>query len=131
MVLAFYLQGRGGGLSISGTATLANTNVYDNQATVRVGRISNHARLQRPAELTVYPLPSQGIVSVDQISNHTGLQRAAGTLRVLAFCMQAGGGLAVANGGVANLDGCNVYSNEAEVSGSPYVPSQTFPPAPR
>ena len=88
VVLAFYLQGNGGGLRIDGTATLANTNVYDNQATVRVGRISNHARLQRPA----------------------------GTFRVLAFCMQAyGAGLYVAGGGVANLDGCNVFSNEAHV----------------
>ena len=30
--------------------------------------------------------------------------------------MQAGGGLYVYSGGVANLDGCNVYSNEAQVS---------------
>ena len=44
------------------------------------------------------------------------LQRPAGTFRVLAFSMQAGGGLYVYSGGVANLDGCNVYSNEAQVS---------------
>ena len=35
---------------------------------------------------------------------------------MLAFCIQAGGGLRVYTGGVANLDGCNVYSNEAQVS---------------
>ena len=35
---------------------------------------------------------------------------------MLAFCMQAGGGLFIEIGGVANLDGCNVYSNEAQVS---------------
>ena len=27
-----------------------------------------------------------------------------------------GGGLYIADGGLANLDGCNVYSNEAQVS---------------
>ena len=36
---------------------------------------------------------------------------------MLAFSMQVGGGLYVAGlGGVANLHGCNVYSNEAQVS---------------
>ena len=34
---------------------------------------------------------------------------------VLAFCMQRGGGLYVWNGGTANLDGCNVFDNEATV----------------
>ena len=44
------------------------------------------------------------------------LHRPAGTFRVLAFSLQAGGGLCVYSGGVANLDSCNVYSNEAQVS---------------
>ena len=43
------------------------------------------------------------------------LQRPAGTLRVLAFLAQNGAGLYVYSGGVANLDGCNVFSNEAQV----------------
>ena len=34
---------------------------------------------------------------------------------VLAFCMQAGAGLYVDNSATANLDGCAVYDNEAEV----------------
>ena len=34
---------------------------------------------------------------------------------VLAFCMQAGGGLAVGSGGTANLDGCNIFNNVAQV----------------
>ena len=104
VVLAFYLQVRGGGLRIDGTATLANTNVYDNQATVRVGRISKHARLQRPA----------------------------GTFRVLAFCMQlAGAGLYIHNGGVANLDGCQVYENVAEYVRACLSPLPGFPSTPR
>jgi hypothetical protein len=57
-----------------------------------------------------------GEQSVGLISNLARLQRPAGTLRVLAFCMQAGGGLFIEIGGVANLDSCNVYSNEAQVS---------------
>ena len=36
-----------------------------------------------------------------------------------------GGGLYVADGGVANIDGCNVFSNEAYVR-PPYAHSQTF-----
>ena len=87
-MLAFLAQ-YGAGLMIDGTATLTNTNVYTNQAEVR-------------AHLPPFPRPL--------------LQRPAGTLRVLAFCMQVGGGLFVYTGGVANLDGCNVYSNEAQVS---------------
>ena len=43
------------------------------------------------------------------------IQRPAGTLHVLAFLAQYGAGLAVGNGGVAHLDGCNVFSNEAQV----------------
>ncbi len=41
-------------------------------------------------------------------------QRPAGTLRVLAFCIQNGGGLIVY--GTATLTNTNVYSNEAWVS---------------
>ena len=82
-MLAFLAQG-GAGLLIFGTATLTNTNVYSNQATVR-------------AHLP--PLP-----------RHV-LQRPAGTLRVLAFCMQDGAGLVVS--GTATLTNTNVYENVA------------------
>ena len=42
---------------------------------------------------------------------------------MLAFSLQdSGGGLFVANGGVANLDDCNVFSNQAYVR-PPYAPS--------
>ena len=34
---------------------------------------------------------------------------------MLAFLAQYGTGLYVSSGGVANLDGCNVFSNEAQV----------------
>ena len=34
---------------------------------------------------------------------------------MLAFLAQDGAGLYVRSGGVANLDGCNVFSNEAQV----------------
>ena len=34
---------------------------------------------------------------------------------MLAFLAQGGAGLYVWSGGVANLDGCNVFSNEAQV----------------
>ena len=84
-VLAFLSQG-GAGLYVTGVANLNGCQVYDNQATVRA------------------PVPG------------AFLQRPAGTFRVLAFSAQGyGGGLFVYNGGVANLDGCNVFSNEAYV----------------
>ena len=42
---------------------------------------------------------------------------------MLAFSLQAsGGGLFISDGGLANLDGCNVFSNEAYVR-PPYAPS--------
>lgn len=41
------------------------------------------------------------------------LQRPAGTLHVLAFLAQNGAGLYITGGGVANLDGCQVYENVA------------------
>ena len=34
---------------------------------------------------------------------------------MLAFCMQFGGGLAVWSGGTANLEGCNIFDNVAQV----------------
>ena len=46
------------------------------------------------------------------------LQRPAGTLRELAFLAQNGAGLFIYDGGVANLDGCNVYSNKAQGAGT-------------
>ena len=62
----------------------------------------------------------------------TFFQRPTGTLRLLAFCTQGGfgGGLHVDEGGVANLDGCNVFSNEAYVRRLMPLPGP-FPPAPR
>ena len=44
------------------------------------------------------------------------IQRPAGTFHVLAFLLQ-GGGLFVSSGGVANLDGCQVYENVASIVG--------------
>ena len=81
---------RGGGLWVTGVgvANLDGCNVFSNEPYVRPPDAPSLSLLQRPA----------------------------GTLRVLAFCMQVGGGLFVNNGGVANLDGCNVYSNKAWVS---------------
>ena len=46
------------------------------------------------------------------------------------YAGDGGGGLHVAGDGVANLDGCNVFSNEAYVR-PPYGPSLNFTPAPR
>ena len=54
-------------------------------------------------------------MSVGQISNHARLQRPAGTFRVLAFLSQGGAGLYVESDGVANLNGCQVYENQARV----------------
>ena len=53
------------------------------------------------------------------------LHRPAVTFRVLAFCMQAAGGLAVRAGGAANLEGCNIFDNVAQVR-APSAPSRTF-----
>ena len=58
------------------------------------------------------------ILNLPPRSSQTLLQRPAGTLRACArLSLQFyGGGLYVYSGGTANLDGCNVYSNEAQVS---------------
>ena len=80
------LQNVGGGLDIVGTATLINTNVYSNQAAVRA---------------CLLPLPGPL------------LQRPAGTLRVLAFCIQNGGGLYIS--GTATLINTAIYQNVASV----------------
>ena len=56
VLCARILQDDGGGLNVWGTATLTNTNVYTNQASVRA-HLPPLPRpfLQRPAELTVHP----------------------------------------------------------------------------
>ena len=74
----------GGGLYIEGTATLTDSKVFSNEA---------HVRPPYAPSLTFI------------------LQRPAGTLRVLAFCMQAGAGLYVV--GTATLTSTNVYENVA------------------
>ena len=58
------------------------------------------------------------ILNLPPRSSQTLLQRPAGTLRACArLSLQFyGGGLYVYSGGTANLDGCNVYNNEAQVS---------------
>ena len=92
----------GAGLYVysGGEANLNGCQVYENQNTVRACRPGPH------------------------------LQRPAGTFRVLAFCMQYGAGLFVNYGGTANLEGCNVYSNEASVRRQMPLPGP-FPPSPR
>ena len=45
------------------------------------------------------------------------------------YATARGGGLYVADGGVANLDGCNVFSNIAYVR-LPYAPSLIYSSAP-
>ena len=55
--------------------------------------------------------------------------RPAGTLRVLAFLFQ-GGGISVGSGGVANLNGCQVYENVASYVRSRYEPSHNLHPSP-
>ena len=47
-MLAFCIQ-RGGGLYIMGTATLTNTNVFSNEASVRPPYAPSLSLLQRPA----------------------------------------------------------------------------------
>ena len=77
---------QGGGLYISGTATLTNTNVYSNTAS------QVRARL--------LPLPRQF------------LHRPDGKLRAPLFGSQ-GGGVYVSSDGVANFEGCDIHDNTA------------------
>ena len=89
-MLAFCTQGgSGGGLFVAngGVAHLDDCNVFSNEAYVRPPYAPSLSLLQRPA----------------------------GTFRVLAFCMQSGAGLYVSTGGEANLNGCQVYENQATV----------------
>ena len=51
---------------------------------------------------------------------------------MLAFIMaQGGAGLYIYDGGVANLDGCQVYENNAGYVRACLSPLPGFPPAPR
>ena len=77
----------GGGLYVAngGVANLDACNMFSNEADVRPPYAPSLSLLQRPA----------------------------GTFRVLAFLSQDGAGLYVL--GVANLNGCQVYDNQASV----------------
>ena len=91
----------GGGLMISGTAALTNTNVYANQARV----------VCSPFELSLdlHPAPRWNVTC--------------------AHGWQDGGGLFIA--GTATLTNTNVYQNEAIYVCSLLEPSVTFHPSPR
>ena len=86
-MLAFSLQSSGSGLFVTGCglANLDGCNVFSNEASVRPPYAPSLSLLQRPA----------------------------GTLRVLAFCMQYGAGLFIA--GTATLTNTNVYENVASL----------------
>ena len=140
-MLAFCMQS-GAGLYVNtgGEANLNGCQVYENQATVRapVPGLTSSAPLER---FVCLPSVQNGAgLYVDGVANLNGcqvyenvaqnvrdrprplprtfLQRPAGTLRACArlSLQYYGGGLYVYSGGTANLDGCNVYSNEAQVS---------------
>ena len=83
------MQAYGGGLYVAGggVANLDGCNVFSNEADVRPPYAPSLSLLQRPA----------------------------GTFHVLAFCMQSGAGLYVDRYGEANLNGCQVYENQATV----------------
>ena len=107
---------QGGGVHVSsgGEATLININVYANLADDEVRSIYSQ---------------SEGKVRSDPSERSLNFQPApAGRFHVLAFRLQ-GGGIAVDFGGVAYLDGCQVYENFASRVRLHYEPSQTFPPA--
>ena len=90
----------GGGLFISGTATLINTNVYANQA----GDVCSPFELA----LNSHPAPRWNVTCP-------------------RFSWQ-GGGLAVY--GMATLTNTNVYSNQADYVCSPFQLSSNFHPSP-
>lgn len=89
MVLAFCMQ-YGAGLYVYGTATLIDSNIYSN-VYVSVGNF--RTKLDSSAPL-------------DPCARSSSAQNGYGG---------QGGGLLINDGGVANLDGCNVFSNEASV----------------
>ena len=114
----------GGGLYIRGTATLINSAIYQNEATVGARR-SSQTLLQRPAELIVRP-PFAGTVRSGSCALNQRRRSGAGVVVDSSALLERfvcspsaqsghGGGLYVNSGGVANLDGCNVFSNEAYV----------------
>ena len=80
----------GGGLYIAGTATLTNTNVYENQA----GEVCSPFELS----LSFYPAPRWNVVC--------------------ARGWQIGGGLNIQ--GTATLTDTNVYANRADEVCSPF-----------
>ena len=84
MVLAFCMQS-GAGLYVSGTATLINSNIYSNEASVSVGNFRTKLDSSAPLERFV----------------------------CLLFVQWYGGGLYII--GTATLTNTNVFSNEAYV----------------
>ena len=91
----------GGGLHIDGTATLTDTNVYENRAT----------DVCSPVEpcLSSHPAPRRNVTC--------------------AHGRQRGGGLYIR--GTATLTNTNVYENQADQVCSPVEPSLSSHPAPR
>ena len=85
----------GGGLYISGTATLTDTNVYANEA----GYVCSPSKVS----LNYHPAPRWNV-----------------TFTCLLSLLQ-GGGLSVNFGGVAHLDGCQVYENVASTLGDVFL----------
>ena len=104
----------GGGLYISGTATLTNTNVYENQAADDVWS---------PFELSLssYPAPLWRL---------TSLSRSQGG-GVYVYGGYDYGGRVYVYGGVANFEGCNVHDNTADYVCLHLKLSLNFHPSPR
>ena len=125
---------QGGGVHVSsgGEATLININVYANLADDEVRSIYSQSEgkvRSDPSErsLNFQPAPA-GRFHVPSERSLNFQPAPAGRFHVLAFLLQ-GGGIAVDLGGVAYLDGCQVYENFASRVRLHYEPSQTFPPA--
>ena len=93
-MLAFGLQG--GGLAVIGTATLTNTNVYENQA--------GYVCLQLELSLNFHPSPRWNVTC--------------------ARGWQSGGGLYFS--GTATLTNTNVYANQANYVCSPFEATLKF-----
>ena len=79
---------QGGGLYISGTATLTNTNVYSNQANLGGG---------------LYIEGTATLTNTNVYSNQAD-----------SYGNGSGGGVYVLSNGVANFESCNIHDNTAE-----------------
>ena len=93
----------GGGLYIGGSATLTDTNVYENRARTVCAPVE--------PSLSSHPAPRWNITC--------------------AHGWQNGGGLYIGYQSTATLTGTNVYENQADVVRSPVEPSLSSHPAPR